>query len=260
MININQKVKDRYVKGIRKYKKVLEKATLADINESDTVTIIVDMLNDIFGYDKYENITSEYAIKKTFCDLAIKIDGTLKLLIECKAIGLNLKQDFIRQATNYAANEGVEWVLLTNGVKWQIYNIIFAQPVENKLIAEFDFTELSSKNSSDLDLLYFLSIECNKKNSKTTLQDLKEQKSIMNRYFIGQLLLEDTLSDCIRKQLRKLCPDLKISNQEVTDIISSGIIKREIIESDDAEDAKKRMIKLVRSSQKKIKKKEEVEA
>lgn len=259
MLNINQKVKDRYVKGLRKYKRILEKARDADLNESDTVTIITDMLSDVFGYEKYENITSEYAIKKTFCDLAIKVDDSLKLLIECKAIGLNLKKDFIRQATNYAVNEGLEWVVLTNGITWQIYNIEFSQPVESKLLAEFNFLDLQSKNSSDIELLYFLSIECNKKNSKNTLQDLKEQKAIMNKYFIGQLIMSETTADSVRKQLRKLCPDLKISNEEVANIIHTEILKREIYEGDDSEEAKKKMKNLTRAIVRKAKKKEAAE-
>ena len=61
------------------------------MNESDTVVIVMDMLQEIFGYDKYSDITSEHAIKGTFCDLAIKLEGAVQLLIEVKAIGLELK-------------------------------------------------------------------------------------------------------------------------------------------------------------------------
>lgn len=259
MITINQKIKERYIKGIRKYKRILEKAKDADINESDTVTIITDIFENIFGYEKLTNITSEYAIKKTYCDLAIKTEGNLKFLIECKAIGLNLKSDFIRQATNYAANEGVEWVVLTNGIKWQIYNIEFTQPVENKLIAEFDFLELSSKNSSDFELLYYLSIEANKKSSKSTLSDLKEQKAIVNKYVIGQLITSDSTTECIRKQLKKMYPDLKISKDEVFKITSSELLKREIIESEEAEIAKKKLSKVKQTTKPTKKIKENIE-
>lgn len=251
MITINQKTKERFIKGVKKYKKVLEKASIADINESDTVTIITDIMENVFGYEKFENITSEYAIKKTFCDLAVKVEGNVKYLIECKAIGLSLKNDFIRQATNYAANEGVEYVVLTNGIHWQVYNIEFSQPIENKLLAEFNFFDLSIKNAGDLELLYFLSIEANKKNSKYTLHDLKEQKSIMNKFVIGQLLKDESISECVRKQLRKICPDLKITREDISKIINAEILKREIVEGEDAEEAKKKIAKLVKKSIKK---------
>ena len=79
MATIPVKMQHRFQDGLKKYKRILTKAQSQDINESDTVTIITDILQDIFGYDKYSEITSEFAIKKTFCDLAIKIDGNVKL-------------------------------------------------------------------------------------------------------------------------------------------------------------------------------------
>ena len=69
MIKISAKTKERLVKGIKKFQPILTKAKQNDINESDTVTIITDMLCDILGYDKYENITSEFAIKKNILRL-----------------------------------------------------------------------------------------------------------------------------------------------------------------------------------------------
>ena len=79
-----------------------------DAGEADTSTIVKDLLSEIFGYDKYSEITSEYMIKATYCDLAIKLEGKLQLLIEVKAIGLDLKDNHAKQAVDYAANQGVE--------------------------------------------------------------------------------------------------------------------------------------------------------
>lgn len=114
-----KKVLERLNATVKRYQSVLSAAKARDVGESDTVTIVVDMLADVFGYDKYAEITSEHAIKGTFCDLAIKFDGTLQLLIEVKAIGLELKENFVKQAIDYAANQGVDWVVLTNGAYWR---------------------------------------------------------------------------------------------------------------------------------------------
>ena len=134
MITIPAKVRDRLAAGLKKFQPIAKKAHDADINESDTVTIISDILSDVFGYDKYTEITSEFAIKKTYCDLAIKLDGIPKLLIEVKSAGLDLKEQHIRQAVDYGANSGVEWVILTNCVDWKVYKIIFAKPVSMDLV------------------------------------------------------------------------------------------------------------------------------
>ena len=172
---------------------VLLKAQSADINESDTVTIITDMLCDIFGYDKYDNITSEFAIKKTFCDLAIKLDGKIPLLIECKSAGIDLKDDHVRQATNYAADAGIEWVVLTNGIYWRVFKIIFSKPVEKKLVYNFNFCELSNKKQTDIEMLYYLCKEAFTKSSKNSLEELHAQKQIFNKYIVGQIMLTDTV-------------------------------------------------------------------
>jgi len=70
MANIPKKAEERIKAGIKTFAKVIEAAKARDVNESDTVTIITDMLSTICGYDKYTEITSEYAIRGTYCDLA----------------------------------------------------------------------------------------------------------------------------------------------------------------------------------------------
>src|SRR5688572_24338271 len=133
------KVKDRLIAGIKRYQPVLFSAKSRDVNESDTVTIITDILADVFGFDKYSEITSEFVIRNTFVDLAIKLDGTLQMLIEVKAIGLDLKETYIRQAVDYAANQGIEWVILTNGANWQVYKVTFGKPIGHDLVLMINF-------------------------------------------------------------------------------------------------------------------------
>ena len=247
MININAKAKERILKGVKKFQPILKKAKQADINESDTVTIIVDILCDVFGYDKYENITSELAIKKTFCDLAIKMNDKIPLLLECKAIGIDLKDEHIKQATDYAANAGIEWVALTNGICWKVFKVIFAKPIENELVYEFDFCELVPKKQSDVETIYYLCKEAFMKTSKVSLEDLHSQKQILNRYTIGQVLLTDTIIDTLRRTMKRMYPDVKVENEELHALISSEVLKREIVEGEPAEDAKKKVAKAMRA-------------
>ena len=117
MASIPKKVAERLVSGLKRYQPILAAAKARDVGETDTVTIIKDMLADVFGYDKYSELTSEYAIRGTFCDLAVKLDGKLSTLIEVKAIGIDLKEQHVKQAVDYAANQGVDWVLLTRAIK-----------------------------------------------------------------------------------------------------------------------------------------------
>ena len=65
MATIPKKVAERLVAGIKRYQPILASAKARDVGETDTVTIIKDMLADVFGYDKYSELTSEYAIRGT---------------------------------------------------------------------------------------------------------------------------------------------------------------------------------------------------
>jgi len=246
MTVIPTKVQNRFQEGLKKYKKILSKAQNQDINESDTVTIITDILQDIFGYDKYSEITSEFAIKKTFCDLAIKIEDQVKLLIEVKSAGLNLKDVHLKQAVDYGANAGIDWVILTNGIVWKVYKIIFAKPIEHELVFEFDITQLNNRKQEDMEYLYLLSKETVTKSSKTFLQDFHMQKQLTNKYIISQILLSNDAAIFIKKAIKKVSADAKPNIEEIQNIIRDEIIKREVLEDDKSVDAKKKVNKALK--------------
>ncbi|MGH7946628.1 MAG: type I restriction enzyme HsdR N-terminal domain-containing protein, partial [Opitutaceae bacterium] len=96
MPKLSKKAVDRIGAGIKRFQPILASAKARDVNESDTVIIVTDLLQEVFGYDKFTEITSEHMIRGTFCNLAIKLDGTLAVLIEVKAIGLDLKEQYVK--------------------------------------------------------------------------------------------------------------------------------------------------------------------
>ncbi len=240
---IPTKVQERLIAGIKKYQPIISRAQDRDINESDTVTIITDIFESVFGYDKFSEITSELAIKKTFCDLAIKLDGETRLLIEVKAAGIELKEQHIQQAVNYGSNSGLEWVVLTNGVMWKIYKIIFTKPVDTDFVYEFDFRKLNSKKPGDLEMLYYLTKEALGKTNKNSLEELHTQKMLVNRFIIGQLLLSEQVASVVRKMLKTMAGDAKVTLEDVQQIIEDEVIKREVLDGDKAIEAHKKVVK-----------------
>ena len=84
MASIPKKVIERFTRTIPRFQKVLQLAKDRDVNESDTVSVLNDILGEVFGYDKYLEVTSELAIRGTFCDLAIKVDEKIHFLVEVK--------------------------------------------------------------------------------------------------------------------------------------------------------------------------------
>jgi len=227
MANISSKVFDRLSSGIKRFQPILNNAKSRDVNESDTVIIITDMLSEIFGYDKYSEITSEFMIRSTYCDLAIKLDGKLAFLLEVKAIGLELKDNFVKQAVDYAANQGVDFVVLTNGVLWKVYKITFAKPVDSELVFEIDFLTLNNKNKDDVEKLSLLSKEGWQ---KSFLYDYHSQKQALSKFFLSAILLSDTIIEVVRRELRKISPDVKVTSEQIKEVIFKEVLKREVIE------------------------------
>jgi len=63
MPNIPVRFTRRARTNLRKFQRILESARKRDVNESDTSVIVKDMLSDLLGYDKYEEVTTELAIR-----------------------------------------------------------------------------------------------------------------------------------------------------------------------------------------------------
>jgi hypothetical protein len=233
---IPAKVSTRLAAGIKRFQPILENAKTRDVNESDTVTILTDILQEVFGYDKYSDITSEHSIRGTFCDLAVKHEGSLTLLIEAKAVNTELKDNFVKQAVDYASNQGIDWVILTNGIQWKVFKIIFTKPIENELLYEFDFQTLSHKNDEHLELLWMISKESW---TKSLLGDYHAQKQALNKFSLSALILSDSIVEVLRREVRKLSPGIKVDLEEIRNVLHLEVLKRDCLEGEKADAAKK---------------------
>jgi len=246
MSNVPTAVVKRLSTAVPKFKKVLASARERDINESDTVTIVTDMLEQIFGFDKYSEITREYSIQGTYCDLAIKSGKRIEYLLEVKAIGLSLKDNHLRQAVNYASREGIKWVVLTNGINWEIHRVSLDEKVQNALLFSFDFLEMNPRKSDQQELLFLL---CKRGVQKDLIDDFYEYKQSVNRYTIGALLLTDPIVNTVRRELRKLKAGIKVDSDEIRELISHEVIKRELLESEAGKEANKQVEKSMKQQE-----------
>lgn len=228
-MKIPKKTQDRLVAGLKRYQPIVGKLRERDISEADTVTVIKDMLTDIFGYDKYTELTSEQQIRSTFCDLAIRVQGKVYYLAEVKSAGTNLSDNHLRQAVNYGAHHGIEWVLLTNAIEWKVYRIKFGQPIDWSEVYHFDMCKLSSRSLDDLAKLFML---CRESISSDSLADYHRQAQILNRYTVADLLQGDAVVTALRRELRRLFEGLKVTDDELRTIIANDIIKRDALDGD----------------------------
>lgn len=229
------KVSKRFINrarpALKKFDRVLHDARARDVNESDTCVILTDFITEVLGYDKYAEITSEFMIRSTYCDLAIKIGGKLHFLIEVKSIGTDLRENHLKQAVDYAANQGCEWVILTNGVNWQAHRVTFEKPIGHELVFNLDLLDPSNKPATVLTQLYSLSREAL---STTAIESLHARREATSAYVVAQLLVEDRMLRALRRRLRAQFKGLRITESDVRSILSGEVIKRELMEGERA--------------------------
>lgn len=245
-MSISTKVAARISSQAKKYRKVLEAAKQRDIGETDTVTIITDFLADALGYDKYKEISSEHAIRGTYVDRLVTVDGKRRFLIEAKAIGVELKDSHVKQAIDYAANAGVPWVLLSNAAIWRLYNVKFGKPIDKTLVFEIDLLTCDCKSDDVICCFGSLSAEGY---SKDALVELLAEKQSGSKYTIAAVLRAPKMLEALRKEVRRLT-GIRLETDYLSELLENEIIKRELIDSDEAQGASAYVKKLQRASEK----------
>ena len=235
------------VAGIKKFQPILADAKQRSVNESDTVIIVIEMLSEIFGYDKFTELTSEKEIRGMYCDLATVIEKKVQSLIEAKAVNLSLKDSHVIQAVSYATNKGIDWVLLTNGVTWQVYKVLFTKPIDHELILDIDFLALDHHEQADLEKLFLLTKESW---PKSALSDYCEQKEALSKYSIADAILSDSVLGSIRHELKQISPDVKIDIEQIRSVLQQEVLNDDVIKGEKSDEARKLIQKLANKERK----------
>ena len=76
---------------------------------------------------------------------------------------------------------------------------------------------------------------------KQVLSSYHEQKQALNRFFLGAMILTDSVLDVLRRELKRACPDVKIHNEQIQDVLLQEVLKREVVEGERAEEARKKI-------------------
>jgi hypothetical protein len=243
MFKIPKKVQERFSDRIRHFQKIAEQQKAKDVSEADTVTVVKDILAEVFGYDKYQELTSELQIKGTYCDLAVKVEGKIRLLIEVKAAGVTLNSSHLRQTVAYGVTQGIEWVALTNGINWQVYKIKFGQPPIEEELTRFDFLAVNPKNDDDMQKLFLL---CKEGMASEALDTYHQVAQLFNKHTVSVFLQSEPILSALRREMRRIFPELKIETSSLAELLVSDIIKRDAIDGDKYKEAEARVKKILK--------------
>src|SRR6266481_2538309 len=113
------------------------------LKETPTRTIFVDPILGALGWDVRDpdEVQLEYpTVDGKSVDYAMKINRKPVLLVEAKPLNdplIDVKD--VTQTTGYAANDGIVWCILTNGVLWKVYRSMEQCPAPEKLMFEVSY-------------------------------------------------------------------------------------------------------------------------
>jgi hypothetical protein len=111
-----------FKKNVSRFAQIFKDSQETGEREANVMMYVVQFLKDVLKYDVFSEISKEYQIKDKYCDIAIKLNGRVAMLIETKQPGIKLAKHHLDQAENYAMKNGTEWAILTNGCEWQLYH------------------------------------------------------------------------------------------------------------------------------------------
>lgn len=161
---------EKCIEGLRVQ---LDRHRKEGLKEYPTRTIFIDPLLAALGWDVRdpEQVELEHpTVDGKAVDYAMKINREVVLHLEAKQLGDQLDDvKSITQVVGYAANDGIEWCVLTNGVKYKVY-------------------KASEKASAPDKLMFEVSIDPNDSNGMT-VEELARQFSRLSRESIVQGLL-----------------------------------------------------------------------
>jgi hypothetical protein len=217
--------RDRVKQGIKRYSRPLADLASRDANEGDTRLLVTDFLCDGLGYDKYTDLTTEYRVKGEFADFGIRLDGESTAFIEVKRINTKLGAKQLRQVQSYCANEGVQWMILTNGSEWQVYHLSDTVPLVNELLFTVDLLGPEGPTAK-ANKLFYLSREAMKRNH---MDELWKARRATCPQALGDLLRSPAVIEAMRKELKRKT-GYKVEANEIVRLLDETVLRPECLQ------------------------------
>ena len=116
----------------------------------------------------------------------------------------------------------------------------FTKPISHEQVIELDFHSLNHRNSADIQSLFLLSREAIK---KSALPNYHEHLQATNRFLLGALILTDPVINTIRREVKRISPGIQVGTDEIRKTLQEEVLKREVTQGDQAEEASKQVKK-----------------
>ncbi len=207
-------------KSLREYRtRYLTKKQNLEVDESATRIMVNTLLTSVLDYAELDDIKTEYNIKGTYADYVIQINRKKHVVVEVKSIQLDLNSNHLRQAADYAANEGIDWALLTNGRQVKLYRILFEKPMQRRQVFDYDLSDLSTIKKAAADIAYL----SKKSVQKGELDSYWKRFDALTPTSIAKAIYTEDVMRAIRLRLKKNC-GVSFSQDDVADAVQALLL------------------------------------
>lgn len=197
--------------------------------EEDARIIINDILAYVLGYDKYNDLKTEFKDRNGRLDYIVKLSEGMHakkkdkydFVIEAKAINQDIKQDYINQTLTYCLSANVDYFVLTNAKDWQLYRV---HKTKNKNEAQMIW-EVNLMDGSDLDTLvedmYVFTKHAYLENKWEEVADHSKATDLPD---ILAVIYSDKMIKSIARTLRDI-HEVKVAEEVLKEVISEKLFK-----------------------------------
>ena len=220
------RAKDRIRKALPRYVGILSQAMQRGISEEDTSTITQSILVDMLGYDRFQDITGQFAVRGKWADWAVKSDDTLHFLVEVKSLGSRLREGDLFQVVSYSRQYSLEWAVLTTGDVWQCHRVPNGQDPEQ--FFEIRLLDPNQPDDEKVEYLYLLSKDGF---ARGAIQEQWQRAECFRPLALARILLSDEVLRAVRRLLKRENPGRRIDLPDVKGALTRSVIRGDLYNS-----------------------------
>ncbi|WP_369970207.1 hypothetical protein AB8E26_09370 [Stenotrophomonas rhizophila] len=134
----------------------------------------------------------------------------------------------------------------------RLYRIKFGQPIEYEIVSSFCIADVNLKNEEDQRRLFLL---CREGITSDAMGLYHQHVSVLNKFTVAQVILSEPVVSVVRRELRRLFPELKTESEAIVELLNEEILKREVLDRERVKDAQQRIRKAQSKNAKSLAKK-----
>ena len=119
------------------------KAKYLSGKERRTRQMLIDPLLKVLGWDVLD--PGAVYLEHNKMDYALMSNATPVAVIEAKPLGESLEKKAITQAITYAVENTIPYIIVTNGDRWEMYEVFKKADLEDKKLMAFQLSQQSAQ-------------------------------------------------------------------------------------------------------------------